>query len=239
MRRLIISVAVIGLWAASAHAGIVLGTSNPPGSPLAMSAGTTSGGMLVNIVSDNPPNDIMLAWNVQLEIVADAGTQGTLTFMDPVTGTPANPPNYIFGGNGLGIMVTNGGNLLSANDFFDPNAGLGTSVPGAPGANLLQMDFLASANAGGLFGIYADEGAAVTQWTDSNFTTQLFTNVPDGTGMVRIGEVFVSQAVPEPWSLELLGMGGALLAALHWWRKRDDGKQTDLSAVSNGGRQNP
>ena len=64
------------------------------------------------------------------------------------------------------------------------------------------MDFLASSNASGLFGIYALEGAALTQWTDSNLNTQFFTNVPDGTGMVLIGEVSV---VPEPSALVLAG----------------------------------
>jgi hypothetical protein len=221
MKKMILFVAFISLWAAGARAGIVLSTSNPPGTPLTMSAGTTSGPMLVNVASDNPPNDVMLSWGVQLVILPDAGTNGTLKFMDPATGTPPNPPNYVFGGDGLGIAAINGVSTLSANDFFDPNAGSGVPVPGAPGANLLQMDFLASANAGGLFGIYAVEGSANTQWTDGNFTTQFFTNVPDGTSMVRIGEVLVSQAVPEPWSLQLLGLGGAILAVLHWHRKRN------------------
>ena len=39
--------------------------------------------------------------------------------------------------------------------------------------------------ASGSFGIYAVQGAAFTQWTDSNFTPQFFTNVPDGTDTVR------------------------------------------------------
>ena len=107
-----------------------------------MSAGSTSGTMLVSVVSDNPPNDVMAAWNLQLEIVPTVSGAGTLTFQDPATGTPSNPPGYIFGGNGLGIAVTNGGNTLNANDFFDPNIGDGASVSGAPGCQLAADGFL-------------------------------------------------------------------------------------------------
>jgi hypothetical protein len=213
MKKLILSFALLSLLAGSLRAGVVLSTSNPPGTPLPMAAGTVSGPMLLDIVSDNPPNDVMAAWSIQLAIVADAGATGTLMFQDPATGTPPNPANYVFGGSGLGILATNGGTQLSANDFFDPSIGPGAPVPGTPGANLLQVDFLASSNASGLFGIYAVEGAAGTQWTDANLNTQLFTNVPDGTGLVRIGEVLVQlSAVPEPSSLVLLGIAGATLA---------------------------
>jgi len=220
MKKLILSFALLSLLVASARAGVILGTSNPPGTPLLMSPGTTSGPMLVNVVSDNPPNDIMAAWNFQLESIPDSGTSGTLTFQDPATGTPPIPPNYVFGSNGIGIAATNGGSTLSANDFFDPNVGSGVSVPGSPGANLLQMDFLASLNASGLFGVYAVEGAATTQWSDPNPNTQFFTNVPDGTGLVRIGDVLVQNAVPEPSSLGLLGLASAALAGWQCWSRR-------------------
>lgn len=220
MKKLILSIAFLSLLAGGGRAGVVLGTSNPPGTPLLMSAGTTSGPMLVNIVSDNPPNDIMAAWNFKLEIIPDSGASGTLTFQDPATGTPPIPLNYVFGSNGLGIAATNGGSTLSANDFFDPSVGVGVPVPGSPGANLLQMDFLASSNASGLFGVYAVEGAATTQWSDSNLTTQFFTNVPDGTGLVRIGDVLVQHAVPEPSSLGLLGLASAALAGCQYWSQR-------------------
>jgi PEP-CTERM motif len=216
MKTLAYLLATMVLMAGEARAGFLLDTSNPPGSPLIMTAGSVSGTMSLSVVSNNPSQDVMAAWNVHLEVIADAGATGTLTFQDPAIGTPPNPPSYVFGANGLGIASTNSASQLSANDFFDPGVGPGATVP-APGANLLLMDFLASPGAAGLFGIYAVQGAAFTQWTDGGQTTQFFTNVPDGTGTVRIGEV---RAVPEPSSLVMLGLAGATLAGWYGWRQR-------------------
>jgi hypothetical protein len=213
----------LGLLGGAARADLTLSTSNPPGTPLTMSAGTMSGPMLVSVVSDSSPNDIMAAWQFTLEILPDQGTNGTLTFQDPATGTPPNPANYIFGSNGLGISVTNDAPnlILDANDFFDPTNGVGAAVPGSPGASLLPVDFLASLDATGVFGIYALEGNANTLWTDSNFNTQYFSNVPNETGMARIGEVDVTiSAVPEPSTLGMFGVTGAFLAGWNWWRQR-------------------
>ena len=211
MKKLILCFAFLSLMAGHAWAGVILGTSNPPGTPLMMSAGTTSGPMLVNVVSNNNPLDVMSAWQFQLEIIPNTGATGTLMFQAPTTSTPTNPPSYVFGANGFGISATNAGNTLSANDFY---MGSGVAVPGSSGANLLQMTFRASSNASGLFGIYAVEGFTLTQWTDSTFTTQFFTNVPTGAVTVLIGDVLIpsSQAVPEPSSFTLLLLsGGSLL----------------------------
>jgi PEP-CTERM motif len=239
MKKLILAIAFLGLMAGDARAGATLGTSNPAGKPLVTSAGTVSGPMLMNVVSNNPPNDILAAWSITLAILPQGGASGTLTFQDPATGMPPNPPNYIFGANGLGIAATNAGSMLSANDFFDPSVGPGVAVPGTPGANVLQMDFLVSSNASGLFGVYAREGAAATQWTDSNFNTQFFTNVPDGTGMVLIGDVLIlASAVPEPSAIVLLALGCTALAAWRWRRKRSkrDGIGTKFAATTCIGR---
>jgi hypothetical protein len=229
MKKLILSFAFLCLLASRAQAGLVLSTTNPPGTPLDMNAGSTSGSMFVNVVSDNPPNDIMAAWQFQLMIVPESGASGTLTFQDPASGTPSNPPNYVFGSNDLGISVTNGMSQLSANDFFNPSVGVGAPVPGSPGANLLQMDFLASSSASGLFGIYALEGPANTFWNDPNFNELYFTNVPNGTGMVLIGEVLIAGAsVPEPSSLGLLGLATAL-GGCHCWSRRKATRQLRLA----------
>ncbi len=228
-RLLLLSIAFLGLWDCGVRADIALLTSNPPGTPLSMDAGTTSSSMLVSVVSDDPTQDVMSAWFFSLEIVPDVGATGTLMFEEPSSATPANPSNYVFDGNGLGIFASNGGNQLSANDFFDISVGPGASVPGAPGANLLSMNFVASPTAMGLFGIYALRGAADTQWTDGNATTQFFSNVPDGTGLVRIGEVLVIPTVPEPNTLTLVGLGVGVLAG---WRLRRSRNQQD-SVESN------
>lgn len=216
------TLASVVLLTAGVQADVLLGTTNPTATPLTMTANTTSGVMSINVASDNPPNDVMAAWNVALKIVPDGGATGTLTFQNPATGIAPVPPNYIFGGNGLGIVVTNTGNALSADDFFDPGVGPGVPVPGSPGANLLQVDFLASPSASGSFGIYAIEGNS-TEWTDSNFDTQFFSNVPNGTGMVLIGDVVVTSAsVPLP-SAFASGVVGMVLLAGWAWRQRRGG----------------
>ena len=104
MKKILWSLALLSLTAGSARAGLVLSTTNPPGTPLNMSPSTISGPMLLNVTSDTPPNDVMAGWQVQLEIIPITGT-GTLIFNDPATGTPANPPGYVFGANGLGISA--------------------------------------------------------------------------------------------------------------------------------------
>jgi hypothetical protein len=221
MKQLLVCIVSLSLFPGIARADLTLGMSNPPGDPLVMSAGTTSGQAFASVVSDNPPSDVMAGWQFKLEISPE-GASGTLMLQDPATGTPANPTNYVFGTNGVGIAATNSGNVLSANDFYFDQSGMttGAIVPGSSGANLLQVDFLASPDASGLFGIYAVEGSGNTVWTDSSFTTQFFTNVPDGTDAVLIGEVMVTGAVvsvPESSMLWVFGLGVAALAA---WESR-------------------
>ena len=113
MKNFLLFMVFVGCLGGAARAGVVLDTSNPPGTPLNMQAGTTSGPMFAGVISNNAPNDVMTAWQFVLAIAPEAGASGTLTFEDPATTTPSNPPNYVFGANGLGISASNGGSNLS------------------------------------------------------------------------------------------------------------------------------
>lgn len=208
---------VLFLWGGVARADVILGTNSPPHSLLTLPGGNNSGSLLIDAVSNNPPNDIMAAWQFVLVIAPEAGATGNLLFQNS-----AMPSNYIFDSHNLGIVtsISNNGSQLSANDF---DANFGTVVPGTPGANLLQVDVLASANASGHFGIFAVPGLANTVWTDSTFTTQLFSNVPASGPNVLIGDVLVqpsSSAVPEPSSMTLFALGGVLTMGWRWRGKR-------------------
>ncbi|HEV8060694.1 MAG TPA: hypothetical protein VGP68_12505 [Gemmataceae bacterium] len=230
MKKPILSFAFLMLLVSNAQArDTILTSSNPYGSPLIMSANSTSGPLTVGVVSNNFPNDVMAGWYLTLQIVPEANATGTLTFQNPATGTPNNPPNYIFSNSPGTISVTNLGNQLSANDF-DNN--FGTTVPGSPGANLLAINFLASSSAQGMFDLVAlpsnqnpSQSFFSTGWTDSNFNTQNFSNVPNGTNPVLIGSINVMpeggpQQTPEPSSFALMAMVSATMAAWGWCKRK-------------------
>jgi hypothetical protein len=207
-----------------AWAGVVLGTSSPPGTPLNMVANTTSGLMDISVFSNNVPNDVMAAWQFRLFIVPDGGATGTLVFKDPVTSLILDPEvqfaPYVFPAGSLtGLDVTNTGSSISLADDFDKN--LGTVVP-AGAVNLLRVDFAASANASGLFHIMAGPGLPITGWTDDGGNQHDFDNVPAAGPEVNIGDVFVEgiAAVPEPSTLTLVGLGAATIFG---WSKRRRG----------------
>lgn len=216
--KMLLSLVLLALTASGARAGFILGTSNPPGTPLVLSGGSSSGPMFVTVTSTGSPND-MADWQFRLVIIADVGSTGGLTFQTPGIGnsTPPNPPSYIFGNHGAGISATvgSGGTQLDANDF-DNN--LGTSISGS--ANLLQVSFTATSSASGVFGIYAVRGSARTLWDDGLSTNnpQFFSNVPNGSGTVRIGEVSVQTTgpvtpAPAPSGLTLIILGVITLIA--------------------------
>jgi hypothetical protein len=218
MKKLIVACVLTALAAGSVRADVILGTSNS----VDVAPGTASGPVFVTATSNGLPND-MADWQFRLVINPISGS-GSVTFQTPGTGTtnPANPTNYIFDSHGVGIVATNSnaGTQLDANDF-DNN--LGTVVPTAPGANLLELTLHASSNASGLFGVYAVEGSAFTVWDDalSINNPQFFANVPDGSSTVLIGEVTVqgtAAAVPEPATLILLGVGTCTL--IGWCYRR-------------------
>lgn len=231
----LLGLGVVAWLASVAHAGLTtLTTSNPLGSPLVIPASSTAAGtLLVKIVNDvnpDPAASFMTAWQFRLSIVPDGGATGTLPFNRPTPSSPTNPagpPPYIFA-SGLGILATkSGGNtILDANDF-DSNAA-GTQVPTGAGAGLLDVNFTASATASGTFGIFAVRGAATTAWTDASSPlaqTRFFTNVPSGTGLVRIGEVTVN--LPEPGlAIGFVGLGLTCLV-----RRRPRGASQSESAA--------
>jgi len=213
MKKVILCCTLFFIHVACARGGVMIGTTNPSGSPLAMAADSTSGPMSVTAVSDN--NDVMAAWQFSLMILPGAGAAGTLMFNSPGPGPASapNPSNYIFDSHGVGISILGGGMGFNHLDFANDNdLNLGTPMPTGQVFNLLQVNFAASPNASGLFGIYAVVAPAPfnTVWTDGSFNTQDFSNAPSSGGNVLIGDVMVS-AVPEPSTLTLLGLGCAIL----------------------------
>jgi hypothetical protein len=209
MRYLLTAATALSLCGSGRADVVTLVTTAPPGTPLVVNPGATSTPLSIKVVNNiNPdaPASFMTAWAMNLVIVPDAGTTGSLAFANPTTGGNSPlPPGYVFPGSFTGLSVTNNGTTLKANDFDSVAAG--TQVPTALGALLLQPTFSASPAASGLFGVYAVEGSNATEWTDAASTpmTHFFSNVPSGTGMVRIADIQVS-AVPEPgtWVLTSL-----------------------------------
>ncbi|HEX4607561.1 MAG TPA: hypothetical protein VH092_05080 [Urbifossiella sp.] len=217
---------VVLVWSGGdARAGLILATSNPTGSPLVMTAGTTSGPMYLRVASDDPATDVVSNWGVQLEIapISGGGPGSALTFSSSLSGAVSNPIDYLFPSNGFGIFAANGGTVLDANDFsYDFATGLSPAVSvGSSNNNLLQLQFDAAATASGTYGIYARQGAALTEWSDDGTATRFFNNVPDGDGLVLLGVVVVNglgggdgggvSPVPVPPTALLFGIGFAAI----------------------------
>jgi hypothetical protein len=244
MKKPILWLALLALLPATARADFLLNTTFPPGSlppgtPLSMAAGTTSATMDLTAINTNASSDLMSAWQVRLEIKPVGGATGTVTFQtlftDPTDTT--NLPNYVFGTHsfaGISTVLSGGNEKLLASDFLDPAFALGVPVPGGAGASLLGLNFRATGNASGLFGIYAVRGIggltrpANTLWNDANGNPRTFSNVPDDTsnppGEVLIGGVSVTPSVtpvvPEPASWLLLGLGIGVVVVAGWLRAR-------------------
>jgi hypothetical protein len=207
MNPLRTALVAVALLAPAVRADVItLTTTNPPGSPLVMAAGSTSGIMTARVTNTAAPAGTnMQGWAIDLLIVGDAGATG-LTFASPTTGNPAHPPNYIFTTSfPPGIAVTNSGTQLFANDSDNNLAG--TAVPQTP-KTLLDVMFNATAGASGTFGIFAVHGSFNTSWSDQNGATQFFQGMPNDVAMTRIGDVRVN-TVPEPGTLVLTGLAAS------------------------------
>lgn len=168
-----------------------------------------SAGLQIGIVSDDaqsPPSENLTGWQLSLEVRPDDGATGAVTF-----GAPSLPPtNYIldslnFGLSSFGKSSTS----LFVFDFNSPFSG-GVKVPTLPGAALLDLTFVASADAFGSFGVFALGGVGVSEWADNGTAPVLnrktgatapiqpreFSNLK-GVIDARLGTAVVS-AVPEP-----------------------------------------
>jgi hypothetical protein len=101
----------------------------------------------------------------------------------------------------------------------------GAGVPPAPGANLLEIDFLASADASGRFDVAVIPGEAWSLWNPADFTSRDFVNVPfDGQDPVTIGSVTIggTAVIPEPSSLAVMGgLFGVAFGLRTLGRRRD------------------
>jgi PEP-CTERM motif len=201
-------------WTAQAQASVSLVTDQPVGTPLLMDAGTVSADtMIVSIFSD--ANDLILGWQTTLWILPTGGT-GSVTFNQSV-----QPTNYVFGSRGS-VYTENLTFPVNGDGMFAFDVGpiaSSTVIPGSPGLNLLELDFLASAGASGLFGVFAVGGSGRSEWTDENIAARLFGNIgPTPDSHTQIGEIFINLSqIPEPATLAIFGLG---LAGLGLMRRR-------------------
>ena len=167
--------------------------------PLVMDPASVSDPLMFRVIDDNgvdPPQDFMTGWELNLRIVPDAGSTGTLTFNGPLTGrVDPEPDNYIFESIGnFGIQVDNLGTEVTAYDFNFPYSG-GAQVPNGTGTELFSVELAATEDAAGDFGVFAVSGPGHTSWVDAgepNQSRREFANVLDDVTMVRLTTVSVA-----------------------------------------------
>jgi hypothetical protein len=175
-------------------ANLTLLTDAPADAPLVITPQDTSHQLLVSVVNDtnvDPAAELMLSWQFQLRAIPDAGATGTLT---PVAGTI--PANYVFPdpSRRLGPSIFNlpeePSTLFAGDIVFSLESS--TQIPTVPGKNLMSISFADSADALGLFGVYAVDRP--TLWADSSQSGGLrtFVNVPRDDGITRIADVLVT-----------------------------------------------
>ena len=145
-------------------ANLTLLSDAPVGSPLVITPLDAGASLLLSVTNDtiaDPPGEFLTAWQLRLEIVADAGATGTVDF-----NAATKPTGYLLDEVGHnGPIVTSSGDRLFAQDFNIPDSG-GVQVPNAPGANLLSITFSPSADAQGTFGVFALDGLTNSDWRE-------------------------------------------------------------------------
>lgn len=212
-----------GLIATSVNAiPISVGTS---GSPLVMDAGTTAGGVTVNVFNASTPDtpgNFLAAWTTSLIIVPDGGSTGTVGFAS--AGAAAS--DYVFGTPSIlfttviSTDTTTDDSLLGFDSQFPPAGGV--EIP-TTGLNLMDLSFNASGDADGTFGIFllpspdstwGNAGDAGTPVDDQDFGNFAAANVPVRIGEIQVNPVVVDVAVPEPVTSALGMMGLAVLGSV-------------------------
>ena len=156
-----------------------------------------------------------------LDIIPNGVTTGTLSVATPTTSaTSPEPPSYVFAATpNQGLSVQNPGPSGIELFFSDINNPFTGGVDVTAAVDLVAIAFTASSDASGLFDIVARRGT--TLWTDAQTPTQMsqfFSNVPNGSGGVVIGQVLVS-AIPEAGAFATVGLV-ALVGVFGWAAKR-------------------
>lgn len=215
--RHVVTIFVLLLATTQTQAAITLGTNHDTGNPVIMTGGDgTSTTMTVNLFSNALDN--LGGWGVLLDIVPLGGATGSVEYNSVAVAAT----NYVFGAQQafFSINVMPGNVSLNAMDANIPPQGGPPNfvqIPPSPGLNLLDLDFSASLDASGTFGVFARGGVGNSEWTDPNFIAQPFLNVGGFGQSDQIGEVTV---IPEPASFGLTFV--AVLCAMvgHQIRRR-------------------
>lgn len=176
--------------------------------------------LFIEINNDTGTGDLLLAWELTLEIVPDVNATGSVQFM-----SASKPPDYLFpdGSTGIGPPFSGPSDTIGplGDGYF-----LGVIVPSdpSPGRNLVQVDFVASSDADGGFDILAvpDEHGS-SSWYSSDFAPRAYLEIPFGGGPVNVGSVLI---VSEPSSVVLLALGTIFLSFCRFGSRRRRGRRS-------------
>jgi hypothetical protein len=168
--------------------------------------------LVIPIANDSPSGSPILAgWDLNLEVVPEAGATGTLSIDSATVAFPGNN-NVLSTANGPALTVTPSGTpsttvQLDALDTVQNSAEVVPSI-----ANLVQLRFT-SADAAGNFTLEAISNGSATAWSDESGNNIAFTN--EGS-VINLGTVSV---VPEPSSLLLAALSAMGIAGYRGGRR--------------------